>query len=79
MTVEFDVATAPEIRARRWHPSQRLATAPDGRVRLSFVVGDLATVRTWVLGFGHHARVIEPAALVADVRTELEAALGRYG
>lgn len=79
VTVEFDVATAPEIRARRWHPSQRLATAPDGRVRLSFVVGDLNAVRAWVLGFGQHARVIEPAALVAEVRAELEAALGRYG
>ena len=79
VTVEFDVATSPEIRARRWHPSQRLATAPDGRVRLSFLVSDLAAVRTWVLGFGHHARVIEPAGLVAEVRAELEAALGRYG
>jgi hypothetical protein len=78
VTIEFDVATAPEIRARKWHPSQRMATAPDGRVRLSFVIPDLEPVLGWVLRFGQHARVIEPPALVEAARDALELALARY-
>jgi predicted DNA-binding transcriptional regulator YafY len=78
VTVEFDVQTAPEIRSRKWHATQRLATAPDGRVRLTFLISDLDAVLPWVLGYGQHARVIEPAPLVASVEIELRRALQRY-
>ncbi len=78
VTIEFDVQTAPEIRSRKWHATQRLATAPDGRVRLTFLISDLDPVRAWVLGYGQHARAIEPAVLVESLQTELRRALARY-
>jgi hypothetical protein len=76
--VEFDATVAPEIRSRKWHPSQRMATAPDGRVRLSLTVPDLEIAHRWILSFGAHARVIEPTELAGRVRESLEDALARY-
>lgn len=78
VTIEFDVQTAPAIRSRKWHATQRLATAPDGRVRLTFVISDLDAVLVWVLTYGQHARVIEPLALVESLRSEVRRTLARY-
>jgi predicted DNA-binding transcriptional regulator YafY len=77
--VEFDPSVSDEVRAERVHPSQKLAAAPDGRVRLSMTVGRLESVTRWVLGFGKAARVIEPAELREAVARELRLALDRYG
>lgn len=64
------------------HPSQRLAVAGDGRVRASLSVPQdpalLAAVRTWVLGFGAAARVVEPPELAEDVGAELKRGAARY-
>ncbi|WP_394847238.1 WYL domain-containing protein [Pendulispora brunnea] len=76
--IEFDAKVADEIRARKVHPSQRVATAPDGRIRLSMNVGKIDEVRRWILGFGSSARVLEPAELIEDIRASLRAALDRY-
>jgi len=77
--IEFEPVVAEEVRARRVHPSQKIAAAADGRVRLSLTVGDLDRVATWVLGFGGSARVIEPPELRAAVIKEMKRALDRYG
>jgi predicted DNA-binding transcriptional regulator YafY len=76
--VEFDARAAERVRARKIHPTQRVATAPDGRVRLSFFAPDLERVKSWILGFGDSARVLEPPALVEEVRAQLERAAARY-
>jgi predicted DNA-binding transcriptional regulator YafY len=76
--VEFDARAGERVKSRRIHPTQRVATAPDGRVRLSFQAPDVEALRTWILGFGDAARVIEPASLAEEVRGILERALGRY-
>lgn len=76
--IEFDPRVADDVRQRRLHPTQRIATAPDGRIRLSAAVGDLRELTRWVLGFGDAARVIEPAELAAEVKARLEGALARY-
>jgi predicted DNA-binding transcriptional regulator YafY len=79
--VEFDARAAEEIRGRKVHSTQKIATAPDGRVRLSvsLPVTVLPEVRRWVLGFADAARVIEPPELVAEVARVLAAASKRYG
>jgi len=78
--VEFDARVADEIRPRKLHPSQKIATAPDGRVRLSVTLplALLPEMRRWVLGFADAARVIEPPELVAEVAGALSAAAKRY-
>lgn len=76
--IEFEARAAEEVRARKVHPTQRLATASDGRMRLSMSVTDLAEVQGWVLAFGDAARVIEPRELVESVSAALRAALAKY-
>jgi predicted DNA-binding transcriptional regulator YafY len=80
--VELEPRAADAVRGRKVHPSQRIAVAGDGRVRASFAVPHdprvLAAVRTWVLGFGAAARILEPRELADEVAGELRRALGRY-
>ena len=82
LLVEFDPRVADLVRARRVHPSQKLAVAVDGRVRASLVVPEapevLAQVRCWVLGFGGAARLLEPRELAEDLARELRRAAERY-
>jgi predicted DNA-binding transcriptional regulator YafY len=83
LLVEFEPRVAEAVRARRVHPSQKLAVAADGRVRASLVVPEspelFERLRTWVLSFGAAARVLEPRQLADDVAAELRRAAARYG
>jgi predicted DNA-binding transcriptional regulator YafY len=81
--VEFDARVADAVRARKVHPSQRLASAPDGRLRASLAIPAsdevVARVRAWVLGFGSAAHLLEPKELADEVALELRRAASRYG
>jgi predicted DNA-binding transcriptional regulator YafY len=79
IVIEFSPQVADEIRAQRLHVSQRILTAPDGRVRLSLSVPSLDEALSWVLRFGSSARVIEPPELRDAVMRELKSAMLRYG
>jgi predicted DNA-binding transcriptional regulator YafY len=76
--VEFDPSVGERVRAHRVHPTQRIAAAPDGRVRLSMMVPLFDSVISWVLGFGDAARVLEPRELRDSVVAKMRAALARY-
>jgi predicted DNA-binding transcriptional regulator YafY len=78
VVIEFSAAKAPLVRAREWHPTQQLEELPDGRVRFSFACVNMAPVVSWVLEWGPHARVVEPAELRASVVEELEGARRLY-
>ena len=83
LLVEFDARVADTVRARRVHPSQKLAVAQDGRVRASLAVPDcvevMDRVRAWLLAFGAGARVFEPRELADEMARELKRAAARYG
>ena len=79
IVVEFSPQVADEIRAQRLSAKQRVATAPDGRIRLSVSVPSLSEATAWVLRFGASARVIEPPELRDAVLRELRGAMLRYG
>jgi predicted DNA-binding transcriptional regulator YafY len=82
LIVEFEPRAANSVRSRRVHPSQKLAVAADGRVRVSLVVPETADVlahaRAWVLSYGAAARVVEPREFLDEVARDLRRALGRY-
>jgi predicted DNA-binding transcriptional regulator YafY len=82
LLVEFEPRVAEGVRARRVHPSQKLAVAADGRVRASMQVPEspevLERVRSWVLAFGAAARVLEPRELAEEIALELRRAAERY-
>lgn len=75
VVVRFAADQAPYVRERIWHPSQRLEEEPDGRVVLRLRAGGFFEIRSWVLGFGAAAEVLEPEELREAVREEMRAAL----
>jgi len=79
VVIEFSAEKAAFVRARVWHPTQAFEELGDGRVRLAFTCASLIPVVSWVLEWGPHARAIEPAALVAEIVAELDAARRAYG
>lgn len=76
--VEFDARAADAVRARKLHPQQRLATSPDGRVRVSLPLVSVDRLVAWVLSWGDAARVVEPVELAQRVAATLERAAARY-
>ncbi len=79
VVVEFSAAVADEVRLQRYNAAQRLATAPDGRLRVSVTVPSIEAALTWVLTWGSQARVVEPLELRDAVMRELKSAMQRYG
>ncbi len=77
VVVELDATVADNVLTRTVHPTQRVEPV-DGGVRLTFEIGDLTEVVTWILGFGSLARVLAPTELSDRVQRELERALERY-
>ena len=74
----FAPKIARYVRERVWHPSQQLADASDGSLRLTLdVVNDWA-LKSWILGFGGLARVVAPASLVEEIVREVEATGKNY-
>ena len=75
--VIFSKAVARYIAERLWHPSQKLRELDDGRLEVALRVADTLEVRRWILGYGVHAEVLEPAALREALRAEAEALVDR--
>lgn len=73
----FDADKAELVRARTWHPRQRVVTLPDGRVELSFHSGGVELNR-FAHEWGETVEVVEPAWFREQVRASLRAALERY-
>jgi predicted DNA-binding transcriptional regulator YafY len=69
--IEFDSATAPYIRERKWHPSQELVELAEGSVMLMMTVGGLNDIKRWVLSYGKGARVLSPPKLIAMLKAEI--------
>lgn len=73
--VAFDREQARWVRERTWQEGQVLEEAPDGGVVLQVRASGLEQIKRWILGFGRHARVLEPEELARAVREEAEGIL----
>lgn len=72
VVIEFDETVSAEVRRTRFHADQSLQHSRVGNLtRLTFPASDLERVKRWVLGFGAHARVIEPPELAALLTREV--------
>jgi predicted DNA-binding transcriptional regulator YafY len=76
--IVFEARIAPYISERTWHPSQVRRERPDGGVLLSLDVSNDWALRSWILSFGPLARVLSPAAVVDQIKAEIDAASRRY-
>ena len=66
--VRFAAEVAGSVRERTWHESQKITEEPDGGIVVSFEAGGNREILAWVLSFGAHAEVLEPAGLREEVR-----------
>ena len=78
VAVRFDAEVAPYVRARVWHASPQVRDDADGRLTLTMNVCHDWALRSWILGWGAFAQVVEPATLAAQVAADLRAAAARY-
>jgi predicted DNA-binding transcriptional regulator YafY len=73
----FSSRVARYVERRQWHPTQKVSKVPGG-VELKMTVHGTVEIRSWVLGFGDQAEVIDPPALRQAVAEELARASERY-
>jgi predicted DNA-binding transcriptional regulator YafY len=76
--VEFESGVADYVRAREWHPSQRLHDNGAGGVLMSLDVCLDRALRSWILSFGPFARVIAPEGLARQIAEQFAEATARY-
>ncbi|HJZ75995.1 MAG TPA: WYL domain-containing protein [Vicinamibacterales bacterium] len=76
--IEFEPAVADYVRAREWHPSQRLEATADGDVIMRLDVTRDRALSSWILSFGPFARVRAPEALAREIAGQFEEARARY-
>lgn len=74
----FDSVTAPFIRERLWHKSQKLIEHKDNSLTLKLKVSSLNDIKRWMLGYGKGAVVKNPPELVEMVRKEIEVMNSNY-
>jgi predicted DNA-binding transcriptional regulator YafY len=61
--IEFSSKVAEYVRARLWHPTQKITDLDGGGLRLAMTVNGTQEVIPWVLSFGEHAEVLAPEAM----------------
>jgi len=76
--VRFHESITCYLLERRWHPSQNDKKLKDGSLELAFDVAGTKEIKTWILGFGPLAKVLEPASLVTEIKDDLGRALRFY-
>ncbi len=76
--IEFAARLAPYIEEREWHPSQKVARRADGSIVLTMQVAVDLPLQSWILGFGHQARVLKPSTLAETILEEFEEAREQY-
>jgi len=76
--VRFSAKVAPVVRERVWHESQTVTDLPDGRIEIRFQASGWPEIRAWVLSYGEHAELIEPAQRRKEIARELDVMRKRY-
>lgn len=74
----FDEYQARWIREMNWPHDYEREELANGELILRFETGGLEGVKRWVMKYGHHAEVLAPPELRAQVAEELRAAGERY-
>ena len=76
--IAFAAEVAPYVRARVWHSSQETRDVDGGGLVLTMNVCHDWALRSWILSWGHFARVLTPPALARDLQKDLDAAARNY-
>jgi proteasome accessory factor B len=61
--LRFSKTVAHAISGRRWHPTQKIKRLPGGAIELQFIAGGKMEILSWILSYGEHVELLEPAEL----------------
>jgi proteasome accessory factor B len=75
VTVRFLPSVARYVEESTWHPSQKLTKQRDGSLIAEFTLDGTEEIKRWIMSFGKHARVLEPASLRLEIIEELTCSL----
>jgi len=78
VVVRFSPEVAVRVAETTWHPTQETTLGSDGWLTWTARVAGLQEIRSWILGWGGTAEVLEPAELRTRIREEIETASARY-
>ncbi len=78
IVIRFEAAVAQRVAETRWHPSQVEEQQHDGTLLWRARVSGVLEVRSWILGWGPDAEVLEPADLREWVAARHAEAAARY-
>ncbi len=70
--VKFCPEVVPYIKERLWHPSQNIKNNKDGSIEFSLKVNNLFEIKRWVLSWGPKAKVLEPIALIYEIKNDVK-------
>ena len=76
--IDFQPAVADYVRARQWHPSQKVADLIEGGVRMTLDVCIDRALHAWILSFGPVVRVVSPERLAREIAQQIEDARAQY-
>jgi predicted DNA-binding transcriptional regulator YafY len=76
--IAFEAGAADYVRARTWHPSQKVRETEEGGLVVSLDVCRDRALTSWILSFGPFARVLAPDALAREVAAQFDDARERY-
>ncbi len=68
LVVDFDDDVQRKMLEYKLSADQQIAELSDGWLRVKATVHDTGGLRTWLCGYGRHARVIDPPELVAALK-----------
>lgn len=66
------------VMEREWHKDQIIQENDDGSICLSFYTNQMDQTAHWILQFGGTAKVLNPPALIEEIKIITERILGRY-
>jgi predicted DNA-binding transcriptional regulator YafY len=69
--IHFAASAAGAVRESRWHRSQEIIENRDGSIVLKLKLGNLEEIKSWVMGFGSMAKVLEPREFVEAIRQDV--------
>lgn len=69
--IRFNSLLNKFIKETRWSPSQIIQEEKDGEIILSLFLDDIGDIKSWILGFGGGAEVLEPNNLRIEISEEI--------
>lgn len=76
--IRFSHEVARYVSEATWHPSQKLTAQKDGSLLAEFDLPDHQEIGRWIRSFGSAATVIEPQALVEEIRADIKQMQAAY-